>query len=90
METLEEDTIETPVINSWRRTLKPTRDQIAYATDLCRSELPYAERVRTIRTFDVMNSGDMSELIDRLTEVRRVRLARLRRTRRPPRGRRAA
>ena len=86
METLEKDTIETPVIDSWRRTYKPTRDQIAYATDLCRSELPYAERVRTIRTFDVMDSGDMSELIDRLAEVRRDRLARLRRARRRGRG----
>jgi hypothetical protein len=89
METLEKDTIETPVINSWRRTWKPSRDQIAYATDLCRSELPYAERVRTIRTIDVMNSGDISELIDRLAKVRKDRLARLRRTR-PSRGRRAA
>jgi hypothetical protein len=86
METLEEDTIETPVIDSWRRTYKPTRDQIAYATDLCRSELPYAERVRTIRTFDVMDSGDMSELIDRLAEVRRDRMARLRRAKRRRRG----
>ena len=86
METLEKDTIETPVIDSWRRTYKPTRDQIAYATDLCRSELPYAERVRTIRTFDVMDSGGMSELIDRLAGVRQARLARLRRARRRGRG----
>lgn len=83
METLEKDTIETPVINSWRRSIKPTRDQIAYATDLCRSELPYAERVRTIRTFDVMDSAAISELIGRLALVRQKRLARLRSQRRP-------
>lgn len=85
METLEKDTIETPVINSWRRAPKPTRDQIAYATDLCRSELPYAERVRTIRTFDVMDPADMSELIDRLAQVRQERMKRLRSRRRPRR-----
>jgi hypothetical protein len=82
METLEKDTIETPVINSWRRSTKPTRDQIAYAADLCRSELPYAERVRTIRTFEIMDGAAMSELIDRLAQVRRDRYARLRRKRR--------
>jgi hypothetical protein len=89
MEALEKDTIETPVINSWRRNIKPTRDQIAYATDLCRSELPYAERVRTIRTFDILDSAAISELITELAEVRRKRMARLRRARRRP-ARRAA
>jgi len=86
MDTLEKDTIEQPVIDSWRRTHKPTRDQIAFATDLCRSELPYAERVRTIRTFDVMDSGDISELIGRLCKVREARLERLRRAKRRRRG----
>jgi hypothetical protein len=86
METLEKDTIENPVINSWRRIVKPTREQVAYATDLCRSELPYAERVRTIRTFEIMDSAEMSALIERLAEVRAKRMARLRRARRRGRG----
>lgn len=85
METLEKDTIETPVINSWRRSTKPTRDQIAYAADLCRSELPYAERIRTIRTFDVLDAAAISELIDELARVRAARMKRLRARRRPTR-----
>ena len=83
METLEKDVFEPPVINSWRQS--PTRDQVAYATDLCRSELPYAERVATIKTFPEMSSYAMSELIDELAGVRRKRMARLRRLRRRPR-----
>lgn len=84
METLEKDMIEPPVIDSWRRT--PTREQIAYATDLCRSELPYADRVKTIATFTVMDSRAISDLIDTLADVRRKRMARLRRARRRGRG----
>lgn len=79
-QTLDNDVIDRPVINSWRR--PPTREQIRYATDLCRSELPYAERVRTIRTFDVLDAFEVSALIERLRDVRARRLARLRRTRR--------
>ena len=81
---VERDVIDRPVIDSWART--PTRAQIRYATDLCRSELPYAERVRTIRTFEVLDSHEVSALIERLRDVRAQRLARLRRARR--RGRR--
>lgn len=84
METLEKDTYEPPVINSWRQ--QPTREQIQYATDLCRSELPYAERVRVIATFTALDSRAMSDLISDLVEVRRKRLARLRRARRRSRG----
>ena len=84
METLEKDTIKAPVIDSWRRT--PSAGQIRYATDLCRSELPYAERVATIATFPLLDSRDMSALIDELAEVRRQRMSRLRRVAR--RGRR--
>ena len=76
METLEKDTIDRPVINSWRQA--PTRDQIAYATDLCRSELPYAERQATIATFPALDSVAISDLIDELREVRQKRMARLR------------
>lgn len=80
METLEKDTFEPPVINSWRQA--PTTAQVAYATGLCRTELPYAERVRTIATFPALDSHAMSELIDTLAEVRAARLKRLRRARR--------
>jgi hypothetical protein len=79
METLEKDTIERPVIDSWRRT--PSANQVRYATDLCRSELPYAERVRTIATFPALDSQAISELITELNRVRDRRMARLRRTR---------
>lgn len=79
-QTLERDVIDRPIVNPWRQA--PTREQIRYATDLCRSELPYAERVRTIRTFDVLDVHEVSELIDRLRNVRAKRLARLRRNRR--------
>jgi hypothetical protein len=77
---LEKDAFETPTINSWRQ--KPTSDQVRYATDLCRSELPYAERVKTIESFAALDLTAMSDLIGQLVEVREQRLARLRRTRR--------
>jgi hypothetical protein len=83
METLEKDTIAAPVVNSWRR--KPSVGQIRYATDLCRSELPYAERTATVATFTVLDSKEMSELIDELKAVRAKRLDRLRAKRRPRR-----
>jgi len=76
METLEKDTVETPVINSWRRA--PSLAQTRYATDLCRSELPFAERQATIATFPELDSAAISELIDELKAVREKRLARLR------------
>jgi hypothetical protein len=80
METLEKDTFEPPVINSWRQ--KPTTAQVAYATGLCRTELPYAERVATIATFPGLDSREVSTLIDELAEVRAQRMARLKRARR--------
>lgn len=84
METLEKDTIEAPVINSWRRA--PSQAQTRYATDLCRSELPYAERVATIATFPLRDGQDMSDLI---TELERVRAKRMKRLRKLRTGRRA-
>lgn len=78
-----QDTLDRPVINPWRQT--PTRAQIRYATDLCRSELPYAERIATIATFPALDSREMSDLIDTLKDVRAKRMTRLRRTRRPGR-----
>lgn len=78
-QTMEKDVIDRPAINSWRQT--PSREQIRYATDLCRSELPYAERVRTVETFPMLDPAAISELIDRLAEVRRLRLKRLGRRR---------
>lgn len=75
-----------PTINSWRRPpIPPTREQVRFAADLCRTELPYAERTATIRTFPVLDITAMSELIARLVEVRAKRMARLRRARRKPR-----
>jgi len=83
---LERDAFEPPVINSWRqgpsRDRGPSREQVRYATDLCRSELPYAERIATIATFAVLDSQEMSELITELAGIRSQRMARLRRTRR--------
>lgn len=75
METLEKDT-DIPVINSWRR--QPTHAQTVYATALCRSELPYAERVATIATFPALGPQGISDLIDALLEVRAKRMKRLR------------
>lgn len=86
---LEKEPFELPVINPWRQPpTPPSREQVRFAIDLCRSELPYADRVATIRTFEVMGAADMSELIDHLKDLRAARLARLRRLRRAPRGRR--
>jgi hypothetical protein len=77
-QTLDKDTIDRPQIDSWRRT--PSREQIRYATDLCRSELPYAERVATIASFPSLDGAAISELIDTLAAVRQRRMARLRRS----------
>jgi hypothetical protein len=77
---LERDTVEAPTVNPWRE--KPTGAQLAYAADLCRSELPYAERVATIASFAVRDRTSISALIDTLTGVRKRRLARLRKARR--------
>ena len=75
---LERDTINRPVVNPWA--YKPTAAQTRYATDLCRSELAYAERVATIESFAGMDADEMSALIDRLVDVREARMKRLRRT----------
>jgi hypothetical protein len=85
METLEKDAFELPQINSWA--VPPSREQIRYATDLCRSELPYAERVATINTLSILDSRAVSELIAGLAAVRDRRRARLRQAR-PTRRRR--
>lgn len=85
METLEKDEFAPPVINSWRRA--PSAEQTRYATDLCRSELPYAERVKTIATFPALDRQAISELIDELKAVRARRLSRLRGQRRRRRTR---
>jgi hypothetical protein len=79
----EKEAFELPTVNPWRRLpTPPSREQARFAMDLCRTELPYAERVATIRTFGVLDSQTMSELIDRLKDVRAERLKRLRRKRR--------
>lgn len=82
----EKETFVPPTINPWRRPPQPpTREQVRFAMDLCRTELPFTERVATIRTFAVMDSREISGLIDQLKDVRATRLARLRATRRPRR-----
>lgn len=77
METLEKEAFVPPVINSWRQ--MPTDGQIRRATSLCRSELPYAERVATIATFPELDSREISVLIADLDAVREARMKRLRR-----------
>jgi hypothetical protein len=77
---LETDTFERPTVNPWRR--QPSPEQVRYATDLCRTELPYAERVATVASFAALDGVAMSDLIGQLIEVRERRMARLRRTRR--------
>lgn len=67
------------------RPRRPTREQVRFAMDLCRSELPYAERIDTINGFHTLNVQTMSTLIDRLKTLRAERMARLRRSRRPRR-----
>jgi hypothetical protein len=67
-------------INSWR--LAPSAAQLRYATGLCQTELPYAERVRTIALFASMDNRAISELIDELAGVRARRMKRLRRLKR--------
>lgn len=74
---LEKDTFEPPTVNGWRQ--KPTPRQVQYATDLCRTELSYAERVATIESFGALDRPAMSGLIATLEDVRERRMARLRR-----------
>lgn len=76
-QTVERDTIERPTVNGWRQ--RPSPGQVRYATDLCRSELSYADRMATIASFPALDSVEMSTLIDRLAAVRKARMKRLRR-----------
>jgi hypothetical protein len=79
----ERDVIEAPTVNPWRRPpTPPTREQVRFATDLCRSELPYADRTATVRSFATLDIAGMSELIEQLKDARARRLARLRGSRR--------
>jgi hypothetical protein len=80
MDTLEQEIIDRPVVNPWLRS--PSREQVRFALDLCRSELPYAERQGWIDEFPQMDSQEMSALIDRLKSLRAARFARLRGRRR--------
>ncbi len=68
--TLEMDVYELPLINGWRQV--PSREQVAYATDLCNSELPFPER--TINRFATMSRYEMSNLIRSLKIMRAARL----------------
>lgn len=77
---MDRDVIDRPTVNPWA--LKPTPEQTRYAMDLCRSELPYAERVATIESFPALNRPAMSQLIATLVDVRERRMARLRKARR--------
>lgn len=79
----EKDAYELPTINPYRR--KPSREQVRFAMDLCRTELPYAERIATLNTFSVLDSREMSGLIDGLKDARAKRLARLKGAKRRPR-----
>jgi hypothetical protein len=57
----------------------PTERQKAYAASLCRSELPYAERLRAIASLECLDVTAVSALIDELAGVRERRMRRLRR-----------
>jgi hypothetical protein len=67
---LEKDVFEPPVVSSWR--LPPSREQVRYATDLCRSELEFPQR--TIDRFATMSRYEMSNLIKSLKIMRAQRL----------------
>lgn len=77
---LDREVLAEPVINSWRK--RPSREAVRFAMDLCRSELPYAERAAAVASLSALSAGDVSDLIDRLKELRGARLARLRGKRR--------
>lgn len=74
----ERDVIDRPHVNSWR--VVPTDRQLRYAESLCRTELPYAERVVTVRSLETLDCSAVSALISRLELVHKQRMARLRRT----------
>ncbi len=79
--TLEKDDVmQQPMINPWRQA--PSREQVRYVTALCRSELPYAERQRTLASLPLLDGREVSALISELREVRARRLDRLRAARR--------
>lgn len=77
---LDKDVLDRPVVNSWRAA--PSARQLRYATDLCRTELPYAQRQAAIASFPALDAQAISALIDDLAAVRDRRMARLRGTRR--------
>jgi len=74
---LERDVIDRPHVNGWR--IVPTERQKSYAASLCRTELPYAERVATIEALESLDCGAVSALIEELERVRSERMKRLRR-----------
>lgn len=74
---MERDVIDQPFVNSWR--VAPTERQKRYAASLCRTELPYGERVATIASLEALDFGAISDVIDRLERVRAARMKRLRR-----------
>jgi len=74
---MEREVVDRPFVNGWR--VAPTERQKRYAASLCRSELPYAERVRTIESLDVLDFSAVSSLIGELEQVRERRMKRLRR-----------
>lgn len=77
---LDREVLVEPVVNSWRK--RPSREAVRFAIDLCRSELPYAQRSASVASLGAMGASDVSEMIDRLKELRATRLARLRGKRR--------
>ena len=67
---LEKEAFEPPMINPWRQA--PSREQVRYATDLCRSELRTPQP--TIDTLPGLSRHEMTGLIDGLKEMRAKRL----------------
>ena len=84
MDAQEKDVFELPTINPWRQ--EPTREQVRFALDLCRSELPAPEYAATRDSLRELSRAEMSILITRLKDKRATRMHRSRRL--APRARR--
>lgn len=69
---------ERPTINPWRQ--QPTREQVRFARDLCRSELATPERDEALGMVPEMSRSEISTLISSLKSMRAQRLRKAPRT----------
>lgn len=76
MNAQEREVFEPPVINPWRQ--PPSREQVRFAIDLCRTELPdpqaTIDRLRTMSRYEVSNL------------IRSLKISRAQRLRKAPRS----